>query len=79
MTNNEFKAQAHKVVAPTDPSVGRMSTVHFVYPPLDLKIEPMGKVGGHSKPLDFKQLTTILAPNDKDVINAATLCSNHWY
>jgi isopenicillin N synthase-like dioxygenase len=38
LTDNEFKAQAHKVVSPSDPSIGRMSYVNFVYPPLDLEI-----------------------------------------
>jgi len=38
LTDNEFKAQAHKVVSPSDSSIGSMSYVHFVYPPLDLEI-----------------------------------------
>jgi isopenicillin N synthase-like dioxygenase len=43
LTNNRIKAQAHRVVAPTDPKIGRMSVVHFIYPPLDLIIEPLGR------------------------------------
>lgn len=79
LTNNVFKAQAHKVTAPVDPKMGRMSTVHFIYPPLDLTLGPIANSNGKEEPLDFKQLQNILAPNDTDVINAATLCSNHWY
>lgn len=59
--------------------MGLISSVNFIYPPLDLKIEPISKVDGKENPLDFKQLFNILAPNDKDVINATTVCSNHWY
>jgi len=31
-SQNEFIAQAHKVVSPNDPEIGRMSVVAFNYP-----------------------------------------------
>ena len=41
LTGNEFRAQAHKVVAPPDPSIGRLSVINFIGPALAQEMGPL--------------------------------------
>lgn len=73
-------AQAHRVVAPAQNDIGRLSVVHFIYPPLDIEMMPLSQfLEPNQEPSSFTDVNSLLAYEDGDAINPKTLCTNHWF